>query len=532
MVALATSGCMAKGASAPAPIDVPDPTVDPAEPVLHRLTAAQYRNSVHDLFGEDIVIPGPLEPDSALGGLIATGASKVTISSWGVEQYERAAYEIAAQAMAEENRGKFISCTPAAAVDENCAGQTISELGRKIWRRPLDPEEVASLTAISSTVTRALGTFEAGMEFAVASMLQSPNFLFRVELGEPDPANSGARRYSSYEMATRLSYFFWNTTPDSTLLAAAESGALLESEGIAAEARRLLDSPRARAGMRNFFSEMFELYLLDEMVKDPTLFTHFSAELGESAREETLNMLERLVFDDQGDYRDIFTTNRTYVDRRLAAIYNVRAASREGFGEVMLTENDHRRGLLGHVSVLALNAHSVSSSATLRGKFVRTVLLCGEIPPPPVNVNTALPEPSGTAVTLRDRVKEHLTNPNCATCHLAMDPIGLGLENFDGIGRFREKEFGAMIDASSDVDGEEFTNAWELGAVLRDHPDVPRCLARTLYRYAIGNVEVPGEQEQIDSLAAVFANSKYRVRPLLEAIAVSKGFRRAKEPQL
>ncbi len=531
LIALATSGCMAKGASAPASLEVPDPVVSPGEPVLHRLTSTQYSNAIHDLLGKDIVIAGPLEPDHSFGGLVAVGSAKATISSWGVEQYERVAYDIASQAMKEPVRSEILNCEPESAVDEICARQTISQLGPKIWRRPLLEEELAELTALTATVSRTLGTFETGMEFAIASMLQSPSFLFRVELGEPDPENAGARRYTAYEMASRLSFFFWNTTPDNTLLSAAESGALLNDEGLTAEIRRLLASPRARQGVRNFFTEMFSLYLLDEMVKDPTIFTHYSAELGESAREETLMMLEKLVFDDETDYREIFTKETAWVDRRLAAIYNVRATSREGFGEITFSRENNRRGLLGQVSMLALHAHSVSSSATLRGKFVRQVLLCDEVPPPPVNVDTALPAPSGNAVTLRDRVQEHLTNPNCATCHLAMDPIGLGLETFDGIGRYREKEHGALIDTHSDVDGIAFDDAWELGAVLRDHPAVPKCLARSMYRYAVGNLESDGELEQIEALAALFANAKFRVRPLMEAVALSKGFRLAKEPE-
>lgn len=521
---------MARGPAATPAVEVPEPNVDPQEPTLHRLTATQYKNVIRELAG-DVVVSTPLEPDAPYAGLISAGASKTSISAWGVEQYENAAFSIAAQALEEPRRAAIVSCEPAGAVDPACAREVIAAFGRRAWRRPLEEVEVAQLSATATTAAAVLGTFDQGLEYALAAILQSPSFLFRVELGEPDPANSGARRYTSIEMASRLSFLFWNTSPDEELLAAGESGALAEDAGLRAQVERLIASPKTRDGVRNYFTEAFELYLLDQLSKDPTVFTHYSSELGDAAREETLSVLERLVFDDEGDYRDLFTLEHTFVDRRLAAIYNVRAPAREGFGEVALSRPGGRRGLLGHVSVLALHAHPTSSSATLRGRFVRTLLLCDSVPPPPVNVNTALPEPSGTAVTLRDRVQEHLTNPSCAPCHLSMDPIGLGLESFDGIGRFRTTEHGALIDPASDVDGAKFADAWELGAVVRDHPKLPRCFVRGLYRYAIGNMESEGEREQIDALTSIFANGKYRVQPLLEAIAMSPGFRRAKEPQ-
>ncbi len=468
-------------------------------------------------------------------GLISIGATITTISPWGVEQYESAAYDLAEQAMSEARRGMILSCQPGGVTDDACAGSFIESFGRKVWRRPLTGEEAGELTAIAHDAAMTLGDFHQGLEFAIAALLQSPNFLFRVELGEPDPehlgasaSGSGTLRYSNYELASRLSYFLWNTTPDDALLDAAEHGELTTAEGLEAQVTRLIDSPRSREGVRNFFSELYELYRLDHLAKDPTIFTAYTTELGPTAREETLRDLEQLIFDDDGDYRELFTSQRTVVDRRLAAIYQVRAGAREGFAEVELPASGGRRGLLGQVSVLALYAHPVKSSATKRGAFVRRTLLCGNIPPPPVNVNTALPEPSGTTLTLRDREREHLSNPACAGCHNAMDPIGLGLENFDGIGRFRTEDHGALIDPSGDVDGVAYTNAWSLGQVLHDHPGVSPCIVRNIYRYATGNVEGDGEKATLDQLSDKFERSGHRIKQALFDVAMSLGFRLAK----
>lgn len=524
---LAWSGCQTE--EGPPLRPEPSITLEPAQPVLHRLTDAQYRNSIRDLLGESIVVPPSLEPDIATSGLLQIGASKTTISPWGVEQYEAAAFKIAQQALAEEHRGALVPCQPAGVIDLDCAQRFVTEFGKKVYRRPLTSEEVAPLVRTATTAAGVLADFHQGLEFALATMLQSPNFLFRVELGEAD---GEGRRYTSLEMATRLSYFIWNTTPDAQLLEAAESGALLTDEGLSAQVERLLASDRAKDGVRNFFTDLYELYELDHLSKDPTLYAHFSPDLGEAAREETLLGLEHLIFDKEGDFRDIFIADRTFVNRRLAAIYSVPAGSRDGFSEVELPIESGRRGLLGQVSFLALQSHAVSTSPTLRGLFVRQVLLCGEIPPPPVNVNTALPEPSVDARSLRERIeKGHLTIPACAGCHVEMDPIGLGLESFDGVGRFRTKDNEVPIDASGELDGVPFTDAYELAQVVRDHPDLGSCFVRNLYRYATGNVDQPGEASQLDWLTWSFERAEYRVKPLIREIAMSAGFRRTQVPE-
>ena len=232
----------------------------------------------------------------------------------------------------------------------------------------------------------------------------------------------------------------WNTTPDHELLSAGEAGELETREGLFNQANRLLESDRARAGVRNFFSEFLQLYELEHLSKDPTIFEQFNDQLGQDAIEETLSLIEYMVFDLEADYRELMTTRETFVSPRLAAIYNIPAPSPDGFAYTQLPEDDARAGLLGHVSFLAGHAHQVSSSATLRGKAVRTILLCQSIPAPPVDVDTSIPEPSGDALTLRDRVAEHLRIPLALHVTLMTDPIGLGLENFDGLGRWRDKD--------------------------------------------------------------------------------------------
>lgn len=514
----ALAGCLAQ----PTAIDTGEPPdAPPSAPVLRRLTAGQLANAIADLFGESVLITRPVEPDLALGGLIALGSAETTISSWGVEQYEAIALDVGEQAMTSaEIRGRLGAEAHQGVVDLDATRGFARALARRAWRRPATDEELSVLTRTGTTAAGVLGDYHQGLQLVIAAILQSPSFLFRVELGT-------AGDLDAFELASRLSFFLWNSIPDEALLEAAESGRLLTEEGLRAEAERLMSSPRARAGLRAFFTDVYSLHKLDRLDKDPDLFPHFNSELGALAREETLRDIEALVFEEQGDFRSLFTRETTFVERRLAALYGVRATAPQGFSSVRLPPEGGRRGLLGQVSVLALYGHPVSSSATLRGKFVREVLLCSEIPPPPVGVNTALPEPTGTARTLRERVNEHLAGESCKGCHAAMDPIGLALENFDGVGRFRTHDNGALIDPSSDLDGVPFADAWALGQVLHDHPAVPRCLLRNMYRYATGVTEPPVvTDDPLAPLVARFEAHQYRVAPMMIDLVMSPAFRR------
>jgi hypothetical protein len=503
--------------------------VRPGPVSMRRLTHAQYHRSIADLFGDGVVVPDLLEPDVPQGGLLSVGAGDTTFSARGVASMEDAAYAIAAQVLDDEaQRRRLVPCAPAGPVDSACARQFVEQVGRSAWRRPLTGEEVQRITAVADGAAGTLGDFHAGLEYAVAALLQSPNFVFRVELG----AGEGeARRFDDFELASRLSFFLWNSTPDARLLDQAAAGALSTDAGLLAEAKRLLVSPRAREGLSNFFSEQLLLYELDELSKDPMIFEHFSTELGADAREETLQLLLHTVLEADSDFRDIMTTRETFLNPRLSALYDVPAPTREGFRRVRLPEEANRAGLLTHASILNLHAHQVSSSATLRGKFVRTVLLCQTIPPPPVNVDTSIPEASGTARTLRDRVKEHLENPSCAGCHNLLDPIGLALENYDGIGRWRTDDNDARIDASGELDGIPYTDAIGLGQTVRDHEDFAPCVVRTLVRYATGRVEDPSEGAALEALSERFAEVGHRVRPMLLEIVMSPLFRQAGAPR-
>ena len=506
-----------------------DPTafiesVTPGEPAIRKLTRDQFVSSIHDVFNADIAVPPTAEPDFIAGGLASVGASTTPYSPRGVESFEQAAYAVANLVLTTpEIRVRIMVCEPIAIVDSSCAQQIIEPIARVAWRRNLTEDELARLVGVVNSAAQTLSSFNAGLEFGLAAILQSPFFLYRFELGQ-----SG--RFTDYELASRLAYFLWNSTPDIELLDAAEAGQLSTDEGLRASAARLLSDPRARTGMRRFFIEYLHLEELLSLSKDPSVFAFYTTDLGESALEETLSLLDYLVFERDADYRALLTTTTTFVNPTLAALYDIPAPSSEGFARVNLPPSGPRAGLLGHAGFLSAHSHPVSTSVTLRGKAVRNILLCQEIPIPPVEVDTSIPEPSGTAPTMRERVAEHLESESCAACHLMTDPIGLGLENFDGVGRYRLLDNGHMIDPTGDLDGTDFLNARELGAAVASHPDYLRCLVRTMTRYATGRVETKKELEtHITTLTNRFISQGSQVQGLALDIVLSPMFRRAGE---
>ena len=529
-------------------VDVTRATIEPLPITIRRLTRDQYHNTVRDVFGQDIILARPLEPDIQVDGLVGLGMTKASVSPWGLEQYEKQAFDVAKQVLDDPaKKARLMVCTPSSISDEDCYGEILRTVGERLWRRPVtdadlhdpaaDVTGVAELAVEAATeLTQASDRIVEGVRYGLIALLLSPNFLYRVELGEPDPNEPGRLRYTNYEMASRLSYYLWNTAPDAWLLEQATQERLTDIDTLTEVVDTMIESPRAVTGVRAFFTDMFRLDDLNAVSKDPLEFEHFNDQFAPSAREQTLLTIDDLVWGRDADYRELFTSRTTFINRRLAAIYGIPVPDLEGFSEVTYPEDSPRAGLLGHASILSLHSHPRSTSATRRGRFIRETVICGEVPPPAANVNTAIPEPSPDSPTLRDRVKIHLEVETCATCHSIMDPIGLGMENFDSIGGYRESENNARIDASGDLDGIAFSNGRELGQAVAQHPDLGRCLVRTVSRYATGQKEILGgkaadsQREAINKLDEKFEQEGWRVKQLMRDVVLSPIFRYASEP--
>jgi len=501
---------------------------------MRRLTADQYRQAVADSFGPDIEIVGRFEPDNRREGLVAVGSAWVTVTPSGFEQYEAMANYIAKQVVSEENRDRFVHCEPRSAVeaDADCTEIFLREFGPILLRRPLADADVALRVGAAAVAADLMGNFYAGLELVVTSLLVAPDFLFRVEIAEPDPASPDRLRLTDLTLASRLSYLLWNAGPDEALLEAAVAGELSSEEGLSREVDRMLASQRFEGGVRAFFEDVFRFDEFDDISKDPIRYPVYSSEVARDAQEQTMRVVVDHLVTRQGDYRDLFTTRRSFMTRKLGPVYAVSVGAEQGWEPMMFPENNPRSGLLTHASFNMLHAHPGRSSATLRGVFLREALLCQEVPPAPADVDFGLfnEDDNPQYKTARDRLEVHSSNASCRNCHKLSDPIGLGLEVFDGIGSYRTTENGAPIDTSGAMDGEPFANNLELGRVFRDSPLVGVCLVENVYRYAVGRDPENSERRLMRYLEKKLAATGYRLDELLRAIALSDGFRTATQP--
>jgi hypothetical protein len=507
-------------------------------PTMRRLSEAQYKNAISEVFGSDINVPGRFDPRVREDGLLGIGDSKVNVTPSGFEQYNDRAHGIAAQVLDDQHRSKFLNCalSSPSAFDEACARQFFAKYGRLLFRRPLSDSEIVSVLKLSQGASAASGSFNKGLQSGLSGLLVSPSFIFRIEGTEPDPDHKGLMRLDSGSFATRISFLLWDAPPDDQLLTAAQNGKLNTQAGLAQQVGRLIASPNFKNGVRAFFSDMFAYNGFDGLSKDSKLFPIFSPALRDDAEEQSLRTIVNLLVTKNGDYRDLFTTKSTFLSRSLGALYGVPLSDpgADGWEPYTFAANDPRAGLLTMPAFLMLDpSHEGRSSPTIRGKTVQEDYLCRVVPMPPPNVNFSLVQDVHDPVnkTARERLAAHVQNPVCAGCHKLMDPIGLSFENYDAVGNYRTTENGVPIDASGSIDGKSYRNALELSKVLHDSPSVPACVVQRSFEYGAGRTPTDSEQKWLDYLNANFAKSGYRFPALLRQMATSQAFRAASPAQ-
>ena len=494
-------------------------------PTIRRLTAAEFGHSVRDLLG-DVPI-GKLEADSLDKGFYAVGNATIAVSHDGVELYEEALELATIQALTDPARAATVlSCVPTSPGDGVCLRDAIASFGRRAWRRSLTGAEIERYLAVANGIAQETGDGLVGLRHAVWGLLESPNFLYRVEIGEPSPVD-GRLQYTGYEMASRLSYTLWNTTPDDALLEAAERGELTGPEGIRAQAERMLADPRARQGVANFVSELYSMWRLDDLSKNTDYFPDWTTSLRAAIGEDLRARFNDIVFDAPGDFFSLYDGTKVFVNNELARLYGLPEADPDVLRAAELPADGLRRGLIGSAAILAMNSPAARTSATKRGHFIADALLCREVPPPPPDVSLDLDKEDmgGGPRTAREKLKEHRENPSCAVCHSITDPLGLALEHFDGSGKFRPDDQGLTIDASGDLDGLAFANGAELATLLRDHPEAPTCLVRKLYTYVTGRLPVYSENQILRLLEDDLLREDNRFDQLLLALVTNDEFR-------
>jgi len=366
----------------------------------------------------------------------------------------------AEQAADTPSRERIFSCRPAGPEDELCAASILKRLARRAYRRPVSEAETASLMRLYNKGDE-LGGFEGGIELALQGILAGPEFLFRIEQGPPAELQaSGATVYplSDIDLASRLSFFLWSSIPDEELLALAEQGELRKPDVLRGQVERMISDPRFAEFIDNFGSQWLAVRNLDLAQPQADIFPEFDGELRVAMQQEMQLWFESMVREDQS-VLDMLTSDYTFVNERLARFYGIPDIYGSNFRRVKL-DNPLRHGLLGKASLLTVTSFNNRTSPVVRGNWVLEHMLDMAPPPPPADAFqpelVQADEKTGRALTMKESMIKHRTNPVCANCHRMMEPIGLALETFDGIGHYRTRYVEA--DAEVDASGTLFDN--------------------------------------------------------------------------
>jgi hypothetical protein len=502
------------------PDNVPQsPTCSPTPDPIRRLTPGEYVNTVSELF-PGVALPDQLPvPDERTDGFLGQAAGQAS-SALGVQRYQELATSIGEAAALDTS--SWASCSDDSA---SCLKQIARELGFRAYRRPLDADEVTALETFAQTSYDQFG-MQGGVALVVQSLLESPSFLYKPEVGVP---GESIAPLDDYEMASRLSYLFLDSMPDAQLFAAAESGALSTDAGLEAEARRLLQDERARPVITGFFAEWLRLYKIDDLALDEATFPEYDEALRLDLEASVERYLDKAIWQDDS-WQSLMTGNYGFVNDRLAPLFGVAAP---GSDELVLVELDanERRGVLTQPGMLAATSHGVSHSPIYRGVTMLASILCKEMPAPPPGILDNLEEvelPPGEVCTVRDRLeKTHTVGSDCQGCHATIDGAGFAFENYDALGRFRTEENGCAVDASGSFGGTigDVTGAVELADKLAESEVAQSCMATQLFRYATGRHEQPGDACQVDTLVEAMNASGGSLQETVIELVLSPAFR-------
>lgn len=504
---------------------------------LRRLTHSQYNNTVRDLLGDQSRPADRFPPESFVHGFKNQSQGQ-SVPPLLAEAYGLSAERLARNAFRAGDINGLIPCRPRSPGDAACGLQFIRKFGRRAFRRPVTAQEEERLLELFAAPARQSGDFLKGAQIVIEAILQSPKFLFRIEQG-------GSTR--PYEIASRLSYFLWDTMPDDGLLEVTASGGLDSVEGVERAARKMLADPRARQGLDDFVSQWLRSDLILNAVKDRRVYPEFTPELAMAMAEETRRLIAHVVWNDRS-FLEVFTADYSFLNSELARLYKLPAPATE-FELLKFPVDSGRAGILGQASFLTLTSKPEETSPTARGVFIREHLLCQTVPDPPPGTNANLPPlDEEKPQTNQQRLSGHMTNPSCAGCHSMIDPIGFGLEGFDAIGKRREKQtlhfFPSRADVMEDpsakpktveipldpkgviqgIPNSNFSSPSELGRILAGSPECQECVVKQLFRYAFGRKEGPGDRAAIQESMNAFRRSEFRFKELMISLVTSNNF--------
>jgi hypothetical protein len=509
------------------PIDCNAQPIDPGPSPLRLLTRSQYVSTVRDLFTTVMLSESALHDalgqaaDASAFGLLQPDVTQVEL-----EGFQKAAELIAATVIANNEALDAVASCDEGEDQTACARAAIERFGARVYRASLT-EDADIERHLMLFNTGASTSYAHGIELLLRGMLQAPRFLYRVELGTTDAVSDSAVRLSAHEIAARLSYMVWGTGPDAELIGAAESGALETNEGLEEQLARLLDDPRGKSLMRRFLESWARIGALGGAVKDPEMYPEWEEDaLSEAFTAQASAFFDHVLNEQGGTLSALLTSPDVLVNDQLASFYDMTDVAGESFEPVTLP-GEQASGVLSLPALLALLAKPDESSPIYRGKFVREMLLCQQLPAPPANI----PKPPEVeqGVSTRERLRQHEVDRACSSCHTLLDPIGFAFERFDGIGRYRTMDGGKVVDTSGalndtrDVDG-ELDGIAELGEQLAASAEVEECMTKQFFRYALSRFEQDVDACSMQRLYTELRDNGRDLRALPAAVIASDAF--------
>jgi hypothetical protein len=514
---------------------VANAVIDPGRVAIHRLNNNEYDNTVRDLLGTTTQPAAQFLAEDGLNFDNTATALGMTTAQY--QGYFDAATALVTEALASATeRASFMTCTPTAA-DDPCARQILTSFGMQIYRRPLETAEVdRAMKLYDADIARAqTGTEAIGQ--ALRGMLSAANFLYRIE-HDDNPTSVTPHPLSSYELASRLSYLTWSSMPDAALFSAAKANTLQDPAALETTVDRLLADPKVSAFVESFSGQWLGVRDLITHAVTPEIFPSYTSTLADAMMAEG-NLWFQEFLTQNLPLNTWFSADFNYVNDELAKHYGMPVP---GSGTKMVrtvVTTDQRQGFLGLATFLTVSSVPSRTSPTTRGKWVLTALLCAPPAPPPPGIApldpvadpNATPDPALAAMQAAENVKDqlamHRASPACAACHNSLDPIGLGLEQFDGIGRYRDKYGnGDVIDPQGQLpDGTTFAGAAQLGPLIGKDPRFNACVQSKMFAYALGRDIEAYDAGETQQLAQKWAARGFTFRNLMKEVVLSDSFR-------
>lgn len=517
-----SSPTAAMGGNAPiTQLDCSQHVIDPGPRTMQLLSHQQYLNTVKELAGD---VPGL---DQALGDDVtasAFGLVQPDVTQVQLERFQKAAQTIAAVIVGNQASLDKIAPCAAGTAPTDCAKNLVQKFGALAYRAPVtDQADIDRHVQLFSV--GAATSYAHGVEMLLQGMLQSPRFLYRVEIGTGEKVSETAVKLSPYEVAARLSYALWDSPPNAQLNQAITAGALGSKEGVAQQLTWMLQDARGQKLVNRFLGQWMHIDSVDNLVKNPDTFPQFqSASFRESLKGQAAAFFDDLLNKQGGKLDALFKSSTVFFNKDLAGYYGMTGT--DAFQSAQRADGT-AAGILTLPAVLAVQAKPNESSPIYRGRFVREALLCQQLPSPPPNIPNAPEVMAG--VSTRQRSAQHEADPTCSGCHSLLDPVGFGFENYDSIGQYRTQDGGQPVDASGNLVGTRdingpFNGVAELAGKLASSAEVKECVTRQWFRFAIDRFEQPVDGCSMKSVLDSFDAAGQDLNSLPQAIVQTDAF--------